>query len=99
MVTLPVKRERRSWPSVPRASQGLNTSRRLPRLRHKHGSTIIFAMRQCLFLMLILAVLAAACSSPTVTRGGRNVSTGMRQLIVQFTVDSPRSLAAEPSVG
>jgi putative transposase len=29
----------------------------------------------------------------------RNVSTGMRQLVVQFTVDSPRSLGAEPLVG
>jgi hypothetical protein len=29
----------------------------------------------------------------------RNVSTGMRQLVVQFTVDSCRSLAAEPLVG
>ncbi len=29
----------------------------------------------------------------------RNVSTGMRQLVVQFTVDSRRSWAAEPSVG
>jgi hypothetical protein len=41
-----------------------------PRLLHGHGSTIIFVMRQYLFLMLSLAVLAAACSSPTVTRGG-----------------------------
>src|SRR5450432_3059100 len=29
----------------------------------------------------------------------RNVSTGMRQLVGQFTVDSARSLAAEPLVG
>jgi hypothetical protein len=43
---------------------------RQPRLRHGQSSTIILVMRQCLFLMSILAVLAAACSSPTVTRGG-----------------------------
>jgi len=45
-----------------------------------------------------LMVLFNACGSGTNT-GTRNVSTGMRQLVVQFTVDSPRSLGAEPLVG
>jgi hypothetical protein len=40
------------------------------RLPHGYGSTMTFMMRQCLFLMLILGVLAAACSSSTVTQGG-----------------------------